>query len=36
MLDLITYGWFLCLFIGYIPWQASMQMLDVIFSEVTL
>lgn len=21
MLDLITYGWFLCLFIGYVPWQ---------------
>lgn len=40
MLDLITYGWFLCLFIGYVPWQvrarslqASMHMLDVIFAE---
>ena len=32
-LDMVTYGWFICMFIGYIPWEASMQMLDIIFME---
>jgi len=32
-LTLITLPWFMCLFVSYIPWTASLRLLDVFFLE---
>jgi len=31
--QLITLPWFLCLFIGYLPWEVSLRLLDCFFTE---